>query len=94
VHFPTNGPAYDAMRTEIERTAPPRMIPQVRMAVTRRGGDPDDRESFEKTIDAWRKELEATEEKRRYIEYFTGVWNYYRKAVFKVEGEENENIIK
>jgi hypothetical protein len=58
------------------------------MAVTKRGGDPYDRESFEKTIDAWRKELEATEEKRRYIEYFTGVWNYYRKTVFKVEGEE------
>ena len=88
VHFPTNGPAYDAMRAEIERTAPPRMIPQVRMAVTKRGGDPENRESFEKTIVAWRKELEATEEKRRYIEYFTGVWNYYRKAVFKVEGVE------
>lgn len=87
VHFPTNGPAYDAMRAEIERTAPPRMIPQVRMAVTKRGGDPENRESFEKTIVAWRKELEATEEKRRYIDYFTGVWNYYRKAVFKVEGE-------
>ena len=87
VHFPTNGPAYDAMRAEIERTAPPRMIPQVRMAVAKRGGNPDDLESFEKTIAAWRKELEATEEKRRYIEYFTGVWNYYRKAVFNIEGE-------
>jgi glycosidase/lysophospholipase L1-like esterase len=87
VNFPTNGPAYDAMRAEIDRTAPPRMIPQVRMAVTKRGGDPENRESFEKTIVAWRKELEATEEKRRYIDYFTGVWNYYRKAVFKVEGE-------
>jgi hypothetical protein len=75
------------MRAEIDRTAPPRMIPQVRMAVTKRGGDPENRESFEKTIVAWRKELEATEEKRRYIDYFTGVWNYYRKAVFKVEGE-------
>lgn len=80
--FPTNGPAYEAMRERVERTAKPRFIPQMRMEISRRGGDPEDRDSFEKTVAAWRRELESSEDGRRYVGWFSEVWDYYRKEKF------------
>ena len=80
--FPTNGPAYAAMRTKISGEAQRRFIPQMRMDIKRRGGDPDDRESFEKTVAAWRKALESSEDGRRYIDWFSKIWDYYRKEKF------------
>ena len=80
--FATNGPAYEAMRETVERTSKPRFIPQMRMEISRRGGDPENRESFEKTVAAWRRELESSEDGRRYVGWFSEVWDYYRKAKF------------
>ena len=81
--FATNGPAYEAMRETVERTSKRRFIPQMRMDITRRGGDPENRESFEKTIAAWRRELESSEDGRRYIDWFSKIWDYYRTEKFK-----------
>lgn len=80
--FPTNGPAYEAMRDEVAKTSQRRFLPQMRMDITRRGGDPENRESFEKTVAAWCRELESSEDGRRYIDWFSKIWDYYRKEKF------------
>jgi len=80
--FATNGPAYEAMRETVERTSKPRFIPQMRMEISRRGGDPENRESFEKTVAAWRRELESDDDKKSYVGWFSEIWDYYRKEKF------------
>ena len=71
------GDDYARMRAWVASDSPKRTIPQVRMDVLRRGGDPDDRESFEKVVSAWLKQLE--EQKSSYLGYIRGITDYYRK---------------
>ena len=80
--FPTNGPACAAIRERFAAAAQKRFVPQMRMEISRRGGDPENRESFEKTVAAWRRELESDEEKKSYVGWFSKIWDYYRKEKF------------
>lgn len=85
--LPTNGTAYATTMQLCQAEGQRRILPQVRMDITRRGGNPDDRTSFEATIKAWRMELESRtncseKDRRHYLDYFTGIWNYYRKETF------------
>ena len=85
--LPTNGPVYTATMDRCQAEAKRRILPQVKMDIERRGGKPADRASFEATVKAWRAELEARtdwseKDRRHYLDYFTDIWNYYRKETF------------
>lgn len=85
--LPTNGTAYATTMKLCQAEGQRRILPQVRMDITRRGGNPADRASFEATVKAWRVELESRtncseKDRRHYLDYFTGIWNYYRKETF------------
>lgn len=85
--LPTNGAVHAATMARCQTEGRRRILPQVRMDIARRGGNPADRASFEATVKAWRRELESRtdcseKDRRHYLDYFTDIWNYYRKETF------------